>query len=173
MSVWNWSPSPDDLIRLELLPLIGHYSGGVQPENRRWFELTPADVVDVFVYVVILNLAVQFLPRVLTESFTISLLTAILLKVVLEVVVAIKKPLLKRFSEASGIAKVVIGLLLWGLLVGSKFAVLGLVAILFGDLVSLGGFFPVTGLILVLMAARALVRRVLEPAKKPATDWTE
>lgn len=153
--------------------MIGHYSGGAQPESRRWFELTPADVVDVFVYLVVLNLAVQFIPRVLTESFTISLLTAILLKGVLEVVVAIKKPLQKRFSEASGIAKVGIGLLLWGLLVGSKFAVLELVAILFGDLVSLGGFFPVTGLILILMAARTLVRRVLAPAKTAATDWTE
>lgn len=145
----------------------------MQPESRRWFELTPADVVDVFVYVVILNLAVEFLPRVLTESFTISLLTSILLKVVLEVVVAIKKPLFERFSAASGVAKVVIGLLLWGLLIGSKFAVLELVALLFGDRVSLGGFFPVTGLILVLMAARGLVRRVLGPAQTPATDSTE
>lgn len=128
-------------------------------------RFTAAAVVDVFVYVVIINIAVEFLPKVITETFTVSLLTAILLKVVLEIVAKLKKPLFARFSTASGAAKVVAGLLLWGLLVGSKFAVLFLVDLLFGDNVSLGGFFPVTGLILVLMLARGLVRRLLdEPA---------
>jgi len=45
-----------------------------------------AAVVDVFVYVVVLNLFVEYLPQVLSETFTLSLLTAVLLKVVLEVV---------------------------------------------------------------------------------------
>ena len=57
---------------------------------------------------------------VITETFTGSLLTALLLKVVLEVF-----------------------------------------AFLFGDSVSLGGYFSVTGLIIVLMLARAGVRRLL------------
>ncbi|MEP6650516.1 MAG: hypothetical protein ABJA74_11495 [Lapillicoccus sp.] len=51
---------------------------------RRWPRLAPEDVVDVFVYVVVLNLAVQYVPSVFTETFTVSLLTALLLKVVLE-----------------------------------------------------------------------------------------
>lgn len=121
-----------------------------------------ADVVDVFVYVVVLNLAVEYLPEVIAESFTVSLLTAVLLKVVLEVVVAAKDRLKARFRAATtGAAKVLAALTLWVLLVGSKFAVLELTALVFGDRVSLGGFFPVTGLILVLMLARAGVRRLL------------
>jgi hypothetical protein len=44
-----------------------------------------AAVVDVFVSVVVLNLFVEYLPHVLSETFTLSLLTAVLLKVVLDV----------------------------------------------------------------------------------------
>ena len=44
-----------------------------------------AAVVDVFVYVVVLNLFVEYFPKVISETFTLSLLTAVLLKAVLEV----------------------------------------------------------------------------------------
>jgi hypothetical protein len=47
-------------------------------------------IVDVFVYVVVLNLFVEYLPQVITETFTLSLLTALLLKLVLEVVIMAK-----------------------------------------------------------------------------------
>ncbi len=53
------------------------------------------------------------------------------------------------------------GLLLWVVMVGSKFVVLELVAWLFAGQVKLGGFFSVTGLILVLLLGRAGVRRLL------------
>ncbi len=121
-----------------------------------------ADVVDVFVYVVVLNLAIQFVPSVISETFTMSLLTAVLLKVVLEVVVFFKNRAKGRFKAAeTPLARVGAGLLLWLLLVSSKFVVLELVALVFGDYVSLGGFWSVTGLIIVLMLSRAGVRRLL------------
>ncbi|MCC6495451.1 MAG: hypothetical protein IT193_04250 [Propionibacteriaceae bacterium] len=130
------------------------------PGSRTW--IAPVDVVDVFVYVIVLNLAVEYLPAVITETFTVSLFTAVLLKVVLEVVVAGKDRVKARFKAATTpVGKVLAALLLWLLLVGSKFLVLELVALLFGDRVSLGGFFSVTALIIVLMLARAGVRRLL------------
>jgi hypothetical protein len=137
---------------------------------RRW--VAPADIVDIFVYVVVLNLTVQFVPMVISESFTVSLLTALLLKAVLEVVVALKNRVKARFKAATTtLAKGGTALLLWLLLVGSKFVVLELVALLFGDRVSLGGFFSVTGLIIVLMLARFGVRTLLaEPVEKQKTD---
>jgi len=46
--------------------------------------------MDVFVYVVVLNLAVQYVPSVISETFTLSLLTALLLKVALEAVIFLK-----------------------------------------------------------------------------------
>lgn len=127
----------------------------------------PADVVDVFVYVVVLNLAVQFVPEVVTETFTLSLLTALLLKVVLELVLLVKSRLRGRVRSAATIAgKVAAGVVLWLALVSSKVAVLELVAVMFGDRVSLGGFWAVTGLIVVLMLSRLGVRTLLDPARR-------
>jgi hypothetical protein len=132
-----------------------------RPPFTRW--ASAADIVDVFVYVIVLNLAVEYLPMVITENFTLSLLTAVLLKVVLEVVIAIKDRVKARFRAATSPAgKIGSGLLLWLLLVASKFVVLELIALAFGSQVSLGGFWSVTGLILALMLARAGVRRLLE-----------
>ncbi len=138
---------------------------GRAPATRRRL-VSPVDIVDVFVYVVVLNLAAEYMPAVITETFTLSLVTSVLLKVVLEIVVFFKNRAKNRFKSArTPIGKVVAGLLLWLILIGSKFVVLELVALLFGDSVRLGGFFAVTGLILVLLFARAGVRRLLLPGQ--------
>jgi hypothetical protein len=122
-----------------------------------------AAIVDVFVYVVVLNLFVEYLPQVLSETFTISLLTAVLLKGVLEVVVAAKDRVKARLRQATTpIGTVVAAVLLWLVLFGSKFLVLEVTDLVFGDRVSLGGFFSVSLLILGLLLSRAGVRRLLQ-----------
>jgi hypothetical protein len=135
---------------------------GTNATGRRPAWLAPVHVVDVFVYVVVLNLAVEYVPSVISETFTMSLLTAVLLKAVLEVVVRVKKRARGRLRAARTPAgKVVAALLLWAVLVGSKFVVLTLEDLVFGDAVELGGFVAVTLLILALLLARAGVRRLL------------
>ena len=130
-----------------------------------------AAIVDVFVYVVVLNLFVEYLPQVISETFTLSLLTAILLKGVLEIVVAAKNRVKARFRQASTpMGKVVAAVLLWVVLFGSKFLVLEVVALVFRDRVSLGGFFSVTALILVLLVSRAVVRRLLQQPRSRAAS---
>jgi hypothetical protein len=134
-------------------------------------ERRAAGIVDVFVYVVVLNLFVEYLPAVVSETFTLSLLTAVLLKAVLELVAWAKDRVKARFKAASSImGKVGAGLLLWLVLFGSKFLVLELVALVFGERVQLGGFVAVTLLIVVLMLAREGVRRLLrsQSAVQPA-----
>lgn len=127
-----------------------------------WLRANPAHIVDVFVYVIVLNLAAEYLPDVISEGFTMSLLTAILLKVVLEVVVAIKVRIKGHLKAATGTRrKVLIGLGLWAVAAGSKFVVLELENLLLGDAVSLGGFFSVTALIVCLLLSRAGVRKLL------------
>ena len=122
----------------------------------------PGDVVDLFVYVVVLNLAIEYVPSVISESFTLSLLTAALLKVALEVVILLKNKILGRLRAATTRrTKIVAALSLWVVAAGSKVVVLGLVDFIFGDSVSLGGFIPVTLLVVALMASRAGVRRLL------------
>lgn len=133
--------------------------------------LTPAHFVDVFVYVVVLNLAIEYIPAVIAETFTTSLFTAILLKLVLEAVVAVKESIKLRFNAATTpVGKIVAGGTLWLLLVGSKFVVLELIAYVFRGSVSLGGFWSVTALILVLLLARSGVRRLLRDGEARESD---
>ena len=133
-------------------------------------RLAPEHIVDVFVYVVVLNLVAQFAPQVITETFLMSLLVAILLKVVLELVVALKKRSLARVGGAPTKAGKAIGVITLALLLpGSKLLLLWLVDVLFGDAVSLGGFWLVTGLVLALMASRAGVRLLL--ARDAEGNW--
>lgn len=121
-----------------------------------------ADVVDLFVYVVVLNLAIEYLPQVISESFSLSLLTALLLKIALELVLILKGAVLTGLRRAtSPVGRVVFGVALWGVAAGSKFVVLWLVDVAFGGAVSLGGFLPVTALVVVLLLSRSGVRRLL------------
>lgn len=118
---------------------------------RRWF----LDLADVVLYVLILNLAVTVAPNVISESFWLTVVTAIMLKLVLEAVVIGKDAVKRRVAAATHpIGKAANALLLFVVLAGSKFVVIELTAAVFGDAVSLGGFWAVTALILVLMAAR-------------------
>ena len=122
----------------------------------------PADVIDLFVYVVVLNLAIEYLPSVISESFTLSLLTAGLLKIALELVLLLKGRIITRLRASSTRAgKVAAAVALWVVAAGSKLVVLKLVDFVFGDAVSLGGFVPVTLLVIALLASRAAVRRLL------------
>ena len=102
---------------------------GSAEQGRSMGPVTALDLVDVLVYVVVLNLAIEYVPSVISETFTISLLTAVLLKVVLELVLAVKERVLGRLRGATTRAGKVAGAVsLWLVAVGSKFVVLELVA---------------------------------------------
>ncbi|BBG03518.1 MULTISPECIES: hypothetical protein [Pseudonocardia] len=121
-----------------------------------------ADLVDVFVYVVVLNLFVEYLPQVLSETFTLTLLTAVVLKAVLEIVLVVKQRVVARLRRASTPSgKVLAAAAVWLVAFGSKFVVLETIDLVFGERVSLGGFVAVTLLILTLLLARSGVRRLL------------
>jgi hypothetical protein len=125
-------------------------------------------VIDVFVYVVVLNLAIEYVPSVISEGFTLSLLTAVLLKLVLEVVIVLKTNVIDRLRAATTRrAKAAAAASLWVVAAGSKVVVLELVDVLFGDAVSLGGFIPVTLLVVALLVSRAAVRRLLYDTPAP------
>ena len=135
----------------------------------RRVTIRPIDLVDVLVYLVVLGVFTQLFPQVISESFTLALLTAILLKVVLDVVLWVKANILGRIkSSSSAMVRVINIAALLLVLPGSKFLVLELVALVFGDAVKLGGFFQVTLLIIVLMLARGGMRRLFpQPGPTP------
>ena len=117
---------------------------------------------------VVLNLAIEYIPSVISESFTLSLLTAALLKITLEVVILLKGEILTRLRAAdTRRAKLAAAVTLWVVAAGSKLVVLALVDLVFGDAVSLGGFIPVTLLVGALLVSRAAVRRLLYDTATP------
>ncbi len=125
-------------------------------------RLRAVDVVDVFAYLLVLGIFVQVFPSVITESFLMSVLTSIVLKVVLEVVLRAKKVAVARVRSAdSARARAVSVAMLALLLPGSKFVVIEVVALVFGDAVQLGGFFKVTALIVALTLAQAGMRAIV------------
>lgn len=125
-------------------------------------RLRAIDLVDVLMYLVVLGTFSQLFPAVISETFLLSLLTAILLKVVLELVSWVKERAIARIRSDSGRARRAVGVVVLLLIMpGSKFLVLELVDLVFGDAVQLGGFFLVTLLIVVLMLARGAARRLL------------
>ncbi|VEI04292.1 Uncharacterised protein [Acidipropionibacterium jensenii] len=136
-------------------------SGSTPAHYTPGMRIRPTDLVDVFVYLVVLGVFIQLFPAVLSESFLIALLTAVLLKAVLEVVLLVKRRIVGRIRNGrERWIRVLNVLALILVLPGSKFVVLELVDWAFGDAASLGGFVPVTLLIVVLMLARGGVRKL-------------
>ena len=105
-----------------MLPSTGsRYSPGradvrAQPDD---VEAVGADAIEIFVNVVVL-------------------------KLVLEVVIILKTKVIDRLRAATTKRGKAVAASLWVVAAGSKFVVLELVDVVFGDAVSLGGFIPVT-----------------------------
>jgi hypothetical protein len=130
-------------------------------------------LVDILISIVVINLFVEYAPAVIVESFTMSILTAILLKVVLDAIVRVKTGVLGCFHARGGAWRIAGYGALWLILFVSKFVVLEIVYFAFRDQVELGGFVQVSVLILILIGARegvALIyHRILgAPVNAPA-----
>lgn len=114
-------------------------------------------VTDVLVYIVVLNLFVEFSDAVVIDSFWISVLTAVLLKTMLDAIIGFEHRVAGFFDRHDGTAWRVGKLLaVWGILFLSKFVILEAVDIVFGDEVELGKLLDVILLVVALMLARAL-----------------
>ena len=115
---------------------------------------------DVLVYIVVLNLFVEFNDAIVIDSFWISILTAVLLKALLDVVVGIEHRVKKFFVSKGSTPWRIIGLIAtFAILFTSKLLILEIVNFVFGEHVELGHFLDVLLLIIGMMAARSIVGR--------------
>ena len=95
---------------------------------------------------VVLNLFAEYWQHVVIDSFTISLLSAVLLQVFLRVTLYIEGKVAHYFEKKSGgIAKLMRYLSAWAILFSSKFAILGAINFAFGTEVYFGG--PLHGVV--------------------------
>ncbi|MFW2334878.1 hypothetical protein [Ilumatobacter sp.] len=109
---------------------------------------------DVLVYTVVLNLFVEFSDAIVIDSFTISIFTAVVLKILLDILTMVEHHVSHFFSK---IHRVLGFLSMWAVLFLSKFVILEVIDIIFGDHVELGKLLDVILLVLALMISRALV----------------
>ena len=126
---------------------------------------------DVLIYTVVLNLFVEHVHNVVIDSFTISILTAVLLKVLLDVVTRTEHHVRHFFAQRDAAVYRVLGTVsLFAILFVGKLVILEVVNFVFGDHVELGHFIEVVALVLALMITRRLFRKFYLWLAAPAED---
>ena len=105
----------------------------------------------------ILNLFVEFSTWVTIDSFSVSLLAAIVLQVLLKLTIAVEHRVAAYFKpKAGGFSKFMRFFGAWLVLFGSKFVILGAIDFMFGDRVDFEGPFQgIVALIVVIVAMLA------------------
>jgi len=106
-------------------------------------------------YIAVLNLWVEFNPAVVIDSFVISIATAVVLLVLLVIILGLEHRVKHWFAQREGTVYRVVGTLSTLLILFlSKFVILEVVDIIFGEHVELGSFVDVLVLVLLLIVAQ-------------------
>jgi hydrogenase-4 membrane subunit HyfE len=116
---------------------------------------------DILLYIVVLNLYVEYSEAKVINSFTISILTAVLLKVLLATIMVGKSAVWRWAKSRGSRSSTLIGIVgVWAIAFFSKFVILEAVNLVFSDYVTFGGFGEVMLLVLCMVVARELVERI-------------
>lgn len=141
----------------DLLPVIAQASSDRQRLFVRYFTAILIDLV-------VLNLFNEYWRKVEISSFTVSLLAAILLQVLMRLTIAVEHQVAKPFKGKTGPLNTFLRFFFaWLVLFGSKFVILEALSTVFGDSVRfIGAFHGIVPLIVVivamLIAEEAIVR---------------
>ena len=111
--------------------------------------------------IVVLNLFVEFVRTIVIDSFYISILTALLLKLMVDAVKGLEQAVSAYLAAKPGsIWKLTRFGAVWLILFLSKFLILEVVNFVFGDHVELGSFIEIAVLIVTMLAANATLQAV-------------
>jgi len=128
--------------------------------TRAQFRFAKA-LTEILIYIVVLNLFVEYAHAVVIESFTVSVVTAVLLWLTLGAIVRLEHRVADYFRPRKGVLpRVLRYLCVWAILFVSKFVILEVVAFVTAGRAVLGHFFEVVAIVLALMAAEALLGQV-------------
>lgn len=131
---------------------------------------------DVLVYIVVLNLFIEYVETVVIDSFTISILTAILLWLMLELVKGFEHRVTRYFRSKEGAVFKILGYLaVFSILFGSKFVILEAVSLIFGGTASLGHFVELVLIIVAMILARGMLDWIYHQLGNEETEkrWKE
>jgi len=148
-------------------------------ENKTTKEVTVTRAQDIFIswtkdvliYILVLNLFVEYNYKIVIDSFTISIFTAIVLKILLEIILKFEHLVGDWFKARSGkIWNILRIISMWVILFLSKFLILEVIDLIFGEHVELGKFLDVIVLVITLMVARELFDRIYLALGEPEPD---
>jgi len=140
-----------------LMPASAELPSDAQRLFMRYFTAILIDLV-------VLNLFVEYSDKVVVDSFTTSLLAAVVLQVLLKATIAVEHWVAAFFKRRpGGFMKFLRFFFAWVVLFGSKFVILEAITLLFGDAVRFEGrFHGIVTLIIVvvtmLVAEELIVR---------------
>jgi len=140
-----------------LMPASAEAPSNKQRLFMRYFTAILIDLV-------VLNLFVEYSKNVSIDSFTISLLAAVLLQVLLKLTIAVEHRVALFFkARPGGLMKFLRFFCAWLVLFGSKFVILEAITMAFGDKVRFGGAYHgivtlIVVIIAMLVAEEAIVR---------------
>jgi len=133
-----------------------------RPPTERPRTITPAQarfiswISEVLVDIVVLNLFVEYAHAIVIDSFAISILTALLLKLMVDAVTGLEQGVSAYFAAKPGaVWKVLRYAAVWLILFLSKFVILEAVNFVFGDHVELGSFIEILSIIDAMLVANA------------------
>lgn len=110
----------------------------------------------ILIDLVVLNLFVEYSSLVVIDSFSISLMVALVLQILLKLTIAIEHRVANYFNSKTGkVAKFLRFFFAWLVLFGSKFVILEAIALAFGENVFFGG--PFNGLAILIAVIVAML----------------
>jgi hypothetical protein len=129
-------------------------------KQRRFLRYFTAILIDL----VVLNLFAEYWDKVFVDTFTTSLLAAILLQILLKVTIAIEHWVIGLFKGKTGALNTFLKFFFaWVILFGSKFVILDALALTFGEKVHFDGrwhgLIPLIIVVVVMLVAEELVVR--------------
>ena len=128
------------------------HSRSFSRRQQLFFRYTLAVLIDLTV----LNLFNQYWDHVFIEFFSISLLAAVLLQILLKVTIAIEHRVAAYFKTKPGLrARIQRFLSAWGIIFGSKLVMLEAISFFFGTSVVFSG--PVHGLITFIVVVLGII----------------
>jgi len=149
-------------------------NGGIRTVTVTEAQARFADwMTDVLIYIIVLNLFVEYVDNIVIDSFTISILTAILLKLLLDIILGFEHRIRGWFSAREGAIYRILGpVVVLSILFLSKFLILEIVDLVFREHVELGHLIEVVALVITMMVARRVVGviyRRLGTTEEPAS----
>lgn len=171
-------PRPDSEPRPKLVTTTPH----VASQQGVWLTTAQSTylswMTDVLVYSVVLNLFVEYADTVVIDSYTISLLTAVLLKMILDLLTGLEHRASTYFRAKQTPAATAAGVgVVFAILFFGKFLILEAVDIVFGDRVELGNFVSVTiiaiTMIVTRQVSRAVFRRLGATTPTPTVEYQQ